>query len=231
MAKKKLQRFADVQRFHNVIEPPYTTSQSETVGYDWNAHFKKKQPLCLELACGKGEYTVAMAKRNPNVNYIGVDIKGARIWYGAREALELSLDNVCFLRTRIEWLSRYFAPESVDEIWITFPDPHMKVQRTKHRLTHPTFIERYTQILCPGGRLHLKTDNGILYGYTMGIMENQSAYRLSYSHHDLYTARNVPDPICTEVQTYYEAKFSAEGKSIKYAVFEKKCLKNNCHIK
>ena len=132
------------------------------------------------------------------------------------------MNNVCFLRTRIEWIDSFFAPEEVDEIWIPFPDPHIKSQRTKHRLTHSRFLRLYARVLRTGGLLHLKTDNGILYGYTMGVMESHRDFETLYSHHDVYSAYLPPNDLCASIQTYYEKKFLPESQGIKYALFKKK---------
>ncbi|MEO6131713.1 MAG: tRNA (guanosine(46)-N7)-methyltransferase TrmB, partial [Saprospiraceae bacterium] len=177
--KSKLKRFAEVSTFPNVyeIDPAHESfiSNAEGISRDlrgnWSAgHFKNDHPVILELACGKGEYTIALAKERQDQNYIGVDIKGARMWNGARTAIESSMTNVAFLRTRIEFIDRFFAPGEIAEIWITFPDPFEgKITR---RLTSPPFIERYRKILKHGGIMHLKTDSLLLYQFTLDVIHS-----------------------------------------------------------
>ncbi len=175
----------------------------------------------LELGCGKGEYSVGLAKAFPEKNFIGIDIKGARFWFGAKEAVETGLGNVAFLRTQIELVDCFFEGNEVDEIWITFPDPQIKYRRTKHRMTHPDFLDRYKKILKPGGIMHLKTDSEFLHGYTLGLLQGLG-YEILSAHHDIYGAPEYePDtPLLREIQTYYEGLFSAKGKTITYIKFK-----------
>ena len=177
----------------------------------------------LELGCGKGEYTVGLAKAFPQKNFIGIDIKGARFWFGAKEAVENNLKNAAFLRTQIELVDYFFAENEVDEIWITFPDPQIKYRRTKHRLTHPDFLARYQRILKPGGIIHLKTDSEFLHGYTLGYLQG-AGHEIITAHHDIYGALEYEPgtPLLREVRTYYEELFSAKGKTITYIKFRLK---------
>ena len=180
-------------------------------------HFGNAQPLTLELACGRGEYTLGLAKRYPERNFIGVDIKGARIWKGAHLALNEGLTNVAFLRTRIEQIALFFAPQEVAEIWITFPDPFLRESKANRRLTSPFFIAQYRRILAPNGIVHLKTDEPNLYAFTLETLAADAATALLYSDDDIY-ALPLPFPEL-ELKTYYEQMHLAEGKTIKYVRF------------
>ena len=182
--------------------------------------FKNENPIVLELGCGKGEYTVGLAKKFPEKNFVGIDIKGARFWFGAKEAVENNINNVAFLRTQIELVDYFFEENEVDEIWITFPDPQIKYRRTKHRLTHPDFLNRYKKILKPGGIIHLKTDSEFLHGYTLGLLQGLG-YEILTAHHDISGAPEYEPntPLLREVRTYYEELFSAKGKTITYIKF------------
>jgi len=157
MAHKKLIRFAELKTFHNVLENP------KDMPGKWNNFFENKNPVILELACGKGEYALGLGELFPDKNFIGVDLKGNRIWVGAKKALDQNLNNVAFLRTQIDKINEHFAKEEVSEIWITFPDPQLRKSKAKKRLTHPKFLRHYQQILKPGGLIHLKTDSPDLY--------------------------------------------------------------------
>lgn len=171
-SKNKLKRFKENDTFANVFQPTREAlvKNDYKLKGQWNAtFFKNNNPIVLELGCGKGEYSVALAQRYPNKNFIGVDIKGARFWRGAKTALEDNLPNVAFLRTQIELIAYAFAENEVDEIWITFPDPQIKYKRTKHRLTNMAFLKRYKQILKPDGVVNLKTDSEFMHGYTLGF--------------------------------------------------------------
>jgi tRNA (guanine-N7-)-methyltransferase len=183
--------------------------------------FGEGKPILLELGCGKGEYSVGMAKAFPDKNFIGVDIKGARFWFGAKEAVEKDLTNVAFLRTQIELIDLFFEKDEVDEIWITFPDPQIKFKRAKHRMTHPEFLERYKKIVKKDGYIHLKTDSEFLHGYTLGILQ-ALGYDVEVSHHDIYGAPEFETDAVhlREIKTYYEGLFSAKGKTITYLRFK-----------
>lgn len=218
-SKNKLRRFRENETLPNVIQPGREVLLEGAFDYrgQWNRHFENDRPLILELGCGKGEYSLALARRNPEWNYIGVDIKGARIWRGAKTAYEEGLDNVAFLRMQIELIDRAFAPGEVSGIWITFPDPQIKYRRTKHRLTNLEFLDKYRKILAPGGQVHLKTDSEFLHGYTLGIL-HASGIPVAYSNHDIYHSSGAPEEVL-EVQTFYEKQFLAQGKPITYLSF------------
>ncbi len=222
MGKNKLARFAENKTLPNVFQPTRAEALQEFhLKGKWRDEvFKNNHPIVLELGCGKGEYSVGLAKAFPEKNFIGVDIKGARFWFGAKEAIETGLHNVAFLRTQIELIDRFFAAGEVDEIWITFPDPQIKYRRTKHRLTHPDFLERYKKILKPEGIVHLKTDSEFLHGYTLGLLQGMGQEIIS-AHHDIYGAPEYdPDtPLLREIKTYYEGLFEAKGKTITYIKF------------
>ena len=168
------------------------------------------------MGCGKGEYSVHLATQNPNVNYTGIDIKGARFWRGAKTALEQGLKNVAFLRTQIELISACFAENEVDQIWITFPDPQIKYKRTKHRLTRPEILMDYKKIIKQGGVIHLKTDSEFLFGYTLGTVSQLG--EILYAHHDIYNNSDAPKA-ATAIQTFYEQQFLAKNKAITYTQF------------
>lgn len=221
MGKNKLKRFSENQNFKNVFQPTreQTLNDYEMKG-KWNQKFfKNENPVILELGCGKGEYTVALAEKFPDKNFIGIDIKGARFWRGAKTALENKMTNVAFLRTQIELVDRAFGENEVSEIWITFPDPQIKFRRTKHRLTHPDFLKKYHRILTHEGPVHLKTDSEFLYGYTHGVIQIEG-HKVQLSNHDIYHPDNkeLPEEI-TSVQTFYERKFLGEQKKITYIRF------------
>ena len=218
-SKNKLKRFRENETFENVIQP---TRQEVLDGFylkgEWHTFFKNNNPIILELGCGKGEYTLALAKRNPTINYIGVDLKGARFWRGAKSALKENIENVAFLRTQIELIDLCFVSNEVSEIWITFPDPQIKYKRTKHRLTNPVFLEKYKSILVKEGLMHLKTDSEFMHGYTLGLLQGLGK-EIIYSNHDVYHNEGAPN-IVTEVQTFYEQMFLDEGKPITYLQFK-----------
>lgn len=219
-SKNKLKRFRENETFKNVIQPTRAEILEEKFPWKgkWSEFFGNPKPIVLELGCGKGEYTLHLARRYPDLNFIGIDIKGARFWRGAKTALEEQLPNVAFVRTQIELIESLFAPGEVHQIWITFPDPQIKFKRTKHRLTHPDFLDRYRTILEPKGKVHLKTDSAFLHGYTLGVL-NAYPGRLLYAHHDIYNNPHSPEDV-TAVQTFYEQMFLEQGVPITYLVFE-----------
>lgn len=210
MAQKKLERFADIKAFANVLEYP------QDMAGNWRAFFNNQHPVILELACGKGEYTVGLAKLHNNCNYIGVDIKGNRIWRGAKTALEEGLNNAAFLRTSIEQLGDYFAPGEVDEIWITFPDPQLRASKQKKRLTHPRFLRIYRHILKENGVVHLKTDSPHLYTFTKQVIELYNL-RLLVDNDDVYAKEAVTPEL--RIQTHYEKMDIAKSNAIHYLQF------------
>ncbi|MGB5941667.1 MAG: tRNA (guanosine(46)-N7)-methyltransferase TrmB [Leeuwenhoekiella sp.] len=219
-SKNKLKRFRENETFYNVIQPSRDEILSEKflLKGNWSSsYFKNDKPIILELGCGKGEYAVGLARQNPQNNYIGIDIKGARFWRGAKTALEEGLDNVCFLRTQIELVDKAFAKAEVSEIWITFPDPQIKYKRTKHRMTNPEFLDRYANILEPGGIIHLKTDSEYMHGYTLGLLEGLG-HEILDANHDIYKNTYSP-PELTGIQTFYEKQYLDTGKKITYIKF------------
>ena len=220
-SKNKLKRFIDNEKFLNVIQPKRENLINKKYNHkgEWSKFFfKNKNPIILELGCGKGEYSINLAKKYPKINFIGIDIKGARIWQGAKNAIENNLLNVLFIRTQIELIENLFSKEEITDIWITFPDPQIKFKRTKHRLLNPFFLNIYKKIIKKNGNIHLKTDSGFLYGYTLGILEKMKA-KIIYSHHDIYS--NIYSPIeSTEIKTYYENIYLKENKAIKYIKFQ-----------
>lgn len=213
MPRTKLKRIQSLSVFPNVFEKP------QNIKGRWRAdYFKNENPITLELACGKGEYTVELARRFPQRNFIGVDIKGARLWRGAKRAMELNLRNAAFLRIKIDNITDFFAEREVDEIWLTFPDPYPKSTRGNRRLTSPKYLELYRRILRPGGVIHLKTDNPILYFYTLEVLQTEGTVHVAFEN--LYSNPNG-DPLLT-IQTTYEKKFLTEGVAIKYLKFSLK---------
>ena len=180
--------------------------------------FKNDHPIVLELGCGKGEYTVGLAKRFPEKNFIGIDIKGARFWRGAKTAIEDKMDNVGFIRTQIELVDHIFEPGEVDEIWITFPDPQIKYKRTKHRLTNSVFLKRYHKVLKKEGIVHLKTDSEFMHGYTLGLLHGEG-HEVLYANHNVYHNEGAPEEV-TSLQTFYEKQYLEQDKAITYIQFK-----------
>ena len=217
-SKNKLKRFKENESFSNVIQP---TRDEVINGFQlkgkWNTFFENQNPIVLELGCGKGEYTVSLAQKYPNKNFIGIDIKGARFWRGAKTALEKELSNVAFLRTQIELIDLCFDPEEVAEIWITFPDPQIKYKRTKHRLVTEEFLRKYQTILEENGSIHLKTDSEFLHGYLLGIL-HEGPHEIQYSNHDIYNSSSAPEE-ATSIQTFYEEQYLEIKKPITYIRF------------
>ena len=219
MGKGKLAKFADMEQYSNVFQYPFSTYDEHpfTMQGQWRQqYFGNDHPIVLELGCGKGEYTVALARQYPQMNFIGVDIKGARMWTGATEALNEGLRNVAFLRTNIEIIDRFFSQDEVQEIWLTFSDPQMKNPRK--RLTSTYFMERYRRFLVDGGVIHLKTDSNFLFTYTTLTVEHNGLpllFRTPDLYHDPLSAENV-EPATLQVQTYYEQMWIDRGLDIKY---------------
>ena len=222
MSKNKLFKFAQNETFKCLIQPPTETmlSGEHPLKGHWNSEvFHNDNPIVLELGCGKGEYTIALSQRNPQVNYIGVDIKGARLWKGAKFATENALPNVAFLRTRIDFIKSIFAPGEVSEIWITFADPQPK--SPNRRLTSPVFLDRYRAFLKPGGIVNLKTDSQLLHEYTLEVAREQNL-EIIEANNDIYGTGRVTEDDILNVKTYYEQKFLAEGLPITYMAFRLK---------
>jgi tRNA (guanine-N7-)-methyltransferase len=223
-AKKKLFRFEDMKVMSCVFEP--TMADCESLNYKlkgkWRSdYFKNNNPIILELGCGKGEYSVGLGKKYPEKNYIGIDIKGARMWYGAKTVIDENLPNIAFLRTRIDFLEAFFAKDEVDEIWLTFSDP--QPNKPNKRLSSLHFIELYKKFLKPGGLIHLKTDSDLLFESTLEQI-NEHNYHLLEKTWDLYG--EMPETLDVDtreilnIKTYYEGLFSAKGFKIKYCRFK-----------
>ena len=211
MAKKKLLHLAELETFTNVFQ------HRKDLKGKWNAEvFKNENPITLELACGKGEYTLALAKKYPDKNFIGIDIKGARLWKGAKKGLEEQLNNAVFLRTYIDHITDYFEENEVAEIWITFPDPYLEKSKVRKRLTSEVFLKRYKQILRSGGFINVKTDDLTFYRFTLDTI-SQLNYNLDFFTENLYNS-NMPDEILF-VKTFYELQHLANGRTIKYIRF------------
>lgn len=186
----------------------------------WNKDvFKNSNPIILELGCGAGEYSIALGIEYSNKNFIGIDIKGARIWKGAKYCIDNKINNVVFLRTQIDLLEYIFAKNEISEIWITFPDPQIKYRRTKHRLTNDNFLNIYEKVLKKDGLIHLKTDSEFLHGYTLGVLHSKEKYKVLHSQHDVYKDGDSPDYL-KKIQTYYEKIFLKQNKKITYIKFK-----------
>ncbi|MFT7899830.1 tRNA (guanosine(46)-N7)-methyltransferase TrmB [Tenacibaculum ascidiaceicola] len=218
-SKNKLKRFKENETFANVIQP---TREEVTNDFSykgkWNTFFKNDNPIVLELGCGKGEYTIALAEKNPDKNFIGIDIKGARFWRGAKTALENNMNNVAFIRTQIELVDYIFAENEVSEIWITFPDPQIKYKRTKHRMTNSEFLKKYHHILNSEGFVNLKTDSEFMHGYTLGLLHGEG-HEVLHANHDVYKNVYSPEEV-TGTQTFYEKQYLEIGKPITYIKFK-----------
>ncbi len=224
--KNKLKKFAEIRTFDNVYEN-YNYEDDFLIGPQedeyrlagkWRQqHFKNDKPIVLELACGGGEYTLSLAERYKKKNHIGVDIKGARIWKGARKALAAGLDNVVFLRCKIEKINTFFTANEVDEIWITFPDPFLKDSKENRRLTAPSFLDRYKSILKPDGCVHLKTDSQPLYEFTLETLSQRPDIEITEDHNDIYSQALPHHDL--DIKTYYEQKHLKAGLTIKYIQF------------
>ena len=219
MGKDKLKRFAENLTFKCLVQPSFEVifHKDHPLKGHWNRDFfANDRPIILELGCGKGEYTIALADRNPQYNYIGVDIKGARMWRGAKTATERGMDNVGFLRTRIEFIDSFFAEGEVSEIWITFPDPQLKTRRAKKRLTSPLFLEYYARFLHEDGWINLKTDSQHLYEYTNEVIR-RFGLPCEVSNRDIYGTGYADETL--SVKTAYEARFLQMGLPITYTRF------------
>lgn len=221
MGKGKLAKFAEMETFKNVFQYPFSVVDNvpfEMKGHWHEEYFHNDNPIVLELGCGKGEYTVELGKLYPNVNFIGVDIKGARMWTGAKQALEAGLENVAFLRTNIEIIDRFFAENEVQEIWLTFSDPQMK--NARKRLTSTFFMNRYRHFLVNNGIIHLKTDSNFLYTYT-DYMVKKNSLPVIFQTQDLYHTVGIDEETkkILSIQTYYESMWIERGLNIKYLKF------------
>ena len=210
MGQKKLIRFAELETFPNVLQYP------KDMAGKWNTFLKNENPITLELACGKGEYATGLAQLYPQRNFIGIDLKGNRIWVGAKKALQDNLKNVAFLRTKIDQVADYFAENEVAEIWITFPDPQLRMSKSKKRLTHPKFLRLYKQFLLPGGLIHLKTDSPDLYRFTKLVIELYSCI-IHNDQNNVFELETVPEEL--KIKTHYETLDIAQSNRIHYLCF------------
>ena len=210
MGQKKLARFAELTTFPNVLQFP-----KDMAGH-WDDFFKNKNPITLELACGKGGYALGLGQLYPQRNFIGIDLKGNRLWVGARKALQLGLNNIAFLRTQIDQLTDYFSSNEVDEIWITFPDPQLRFSKAKKRLTHPKFLRLYEQVLKPGGRINLKTDSPDLYKFTRLVTELYGC-TVHQDIDDVYQQNDIDKEL--QIKTHYESLDIAGSNRIHYICF------------
>lgn len=219
MGKNKLTKFSEIKAFEHVIEPNIEDllSTDYYLKGNWNREiFKNDNPIVLELGCGKGEYAVSLAQKYPDKNFIGIDIKGARIWRGATTVKEKGLTNICFLRTRIELLYRFFGEKEIGEIWITFPDPQRKQRRRKKRLTYPLFLNMYAHMLKNDGLIHLKTDSLFLHKYTKAVLQANKITPLQFID-DLYNSELYRDELT--IKTHYEALYLEGNPTITYLKF------------
>tara|TARA_B110000003_G_scaffold58346_1_gene58452 strand:- start:5797 stop:6477 length:681 start_codon:yes stop_codon:yes gene_type:complete len=220
-SKNKLKRFKENIFFKNVIQP----TREELIDNDFEykgkwgeLFFNNNNPIVIELGCGKGEYSVELAKLYPEINFIGIDIKGARFWRGAKIATDNEIVNVAFVRSQIELVDKIFSRNEISEIWITFPDPQIKFKREKHRLINLNFIELYSKILAPNGIINLKTDSEFLHGYMLGLIKSTDFLELIYSNHNIYNNTGAPKN-AVSIQTFYESKFLKQGKPITFVNF------------
>lgn len=220
MGKDKLRRFAENETFPNMFQAQYIDLEREngfSLKGEWRRDFfKNNNPIVLELGCGKGEYTVGLGRKYKDKNFIGVDIKGARMWRGCKTSIEENLNNIAFLRTHVQIIDKYFSEGEVDEIWITFCDPQLK--KPNKRLTSPRFLDIYSRILKPGGIIHLKTDSQELYDYTLEEVLIPNNYKIHYNTNDLYSTDDIHE--VKEIKTYYENIYLKENKPITYLEFE-----------
>ena len=221
MGKNKLRKFSEMENFENVIQPEtYHLTDDISLKGKWNTDFfKNENPIVLELGCGKGEYSVSLAERYPEKNFIGIDIKGNRMWKGATDSIRMGLENIAFLRIRIENIEKCFSENEISEIWITFPDPQIKKRREKKRLTHPVFLKKYSSFLQIEGIINLKTDSQFLYGYTLGIIEGHK-HKLLDCVEDIYGVHQLRQDM--DVKTHYEKIYLEKETPITYTKFRLK---------
>jgi tRNA (guanine-N7-)-methyltransferase len=210
MGQKKLIRFAEIESFPNVLQYP------QDIKGKWNEFFKNQNQLTLELACGKGEYAVGLGRLYPNKNFLGIDVKGNRMWVGAKTALKENLNNIAFLRTQIDRINEYFDKDEVSEIWITFPDPQLRQSKHKKRLTHPKYLRFYQQLLKAGGIIHLKTDSPVLYQFTKKVIELY-ALPLLADYSNLHQQQQLSEEL--KIKTHYEGLDIAGSNRIHYLSF------------
>ena len=219
-SKNKLKRFKENEGFNNVYQPSREALLNDKFNLkgNWNKlAFKNSNPIVVELGCGKGEYSVGLAKMFPKKNFVGIDIKGARFWKGAKISLSEKINNVLFVRAQIELIENIFSMDEISEIWITFPDPQIKYKRSKHRLVNRDFLSRYKNILIKNGIINLKTDSEFLHGYLIGLIQGMG-HEIIYSNHDIYNCSGAPIEAIA-IQTYYESLYLTEDKPITYLKF------------
>ena len=218
MSRSKLKKFEKLKKMDHVIQPNREDLLNDSFSLKgcWSKRFGNNYPIILELGCGKGEYCINLAKMYPKCNYLGLDIKGSRIFTGAELATKYSLKNVAFIRTQIEYLDSIFSVNEIDEIWITFPDPQIKFNRRKKRLIYPSFLEKYKHILKKDGVVNLKTDSMFLHGYALGILE-KGPYKIIKSMHDLYNTHYLDNRL--SIKTHYENMFLNDNHPISYLSF------------
>ncbi len=219
MPKNKLKKFIESTEFENFFQPSYSeVKDGFYLRGKWaNDFFKNNNPIILELGCGKAEYTIGLAEKYQNNNYIGMDIKGSRMWRGGKTSIEKKINNVAFVRSKIELIENFFGPKEISGIWISFPDPQPKNKNIKRRLTSPKFLNRYKNILKPNSIIHLKTDNIMLFEYTLNVI-NKYNHSLLFSTKDLYNSGINEDVVL--IQTYYEKMFLKKGIPINYLKFK-----------
>src|SRR5689334_20605379 len=210
MGQKKLVRFSELKTFTNVLQNP------ENMAGKWKEFFGNDNPIVLELACGKGEYTIGLAELYPDKNFLGIDLKGNRLWVGAKNAIQRNLNNAGFMRIQIDGITNFFASHEVSEIWITFPDPQLRVSKSKKRLTHPKFLRLYQQVLQSSGKIHLKTDSPNLYVFTKKVIEMYGCI-LHQDLDDVYAQAVVPAEL--QIKTHYESLDIAQSNRIHYLCF------------
>ena len=221
MGKNKLRKFSEMENFKNVVQlETYHLTDDISLKGTWNKNFfKNENPIVLELGCGKGEYSVSLAERYPEKNFIGIDIKGNRMWKGATDSIKMGLENIAFLRIRIENIEKCFSENEISEIWITFPDPQIKKRREKKRLTHPMFLKKYSSFLQKEGIINIKTDSQFLYGYTLGIIEGHK-HKLLDCVEDIYGVHQLRQDM--DVKTHYEKIYLEKEAPITYTKFSLK---------
>ncbi len=217
----KKQKFDDINTFENCFQYTcFNAQNSFALKGKWKQnYFKNNNPIVIELGCGQGEYTIGLAQQYKNINYIGVDMKGNRLWTGANQAIQRNLTNVAFIRTTIDCITHCFDENEVSEIWITFPDPNVEKPRTRKRLTNPIFLNKYQCILIPNGLIHLKTDNLSFYNYTLEVLKELEC-KIHSNTNDLYQHNPTNKEELTSIKTYYETLFFKQGFTIKYVCFE-----------
>ena len=221
MVKNKLKKFAQINAFSNVVQPEVKFPATNFLYRGmWNSQFfRNDNPITLEIGCGKGEYTLGLARNYPDKNFIGIDIKGDRIWKGAKEALEEGIHNVAFLRIQAERINYFFEKDEVSGIWVTFPDPQPRGSRKKKRLCSPQFLTRYGSLLKPASPIHLKTDSREFFDYTMEVIREEG-HTLIFASTDIYNEKNLSEPLLLTIQTYYENMFLSKSLPIHYLKFQ-----------